>query len=205
MIGRIKGVLEEKQPPQLLVDVQGVGYEVEAPMSTFYRLPPLGQVVSLHTHFVVREDAQLLYGFATREERTLFRSLIKVNGVGPKLALTILSGIEANDFARCVAQDDSAALVRLPGVGKKTADRLIVEMRDKMKDWLPSDAPFELSGEAGTTQARSGDAQQEAESALIALGYKPAQAARAIAQAAKQSSDACSAEALIRHALKSMV
>jgi len=204
MIGRIKGILAEKQPPQLLVDVQGVGYEIEAPMSTFYRLPTVGSAVSLLTHFVVREDAQLLYGFATREERALFRALIKVNGVGPKLALTILSGIEAADFARCVAHDDSAALVRLPGVGKKTAERLIVEMRDKMRDWLPADAPFELSAGVSSASALDGDSRHEAESALIALGYKPAQASKAVAQAGKLLGDATT-EGLIRQALRSMV
>ena len=121
MIGRIQGVLIEKQPPVVLVDVQGVGYEIQAPMTTIYQLPELGEQVTLHTHFVVREDAQLLYGFAEQRERALFRTLIKVNGVGPKLALTILSGIETDDFVRCVREDDTATLVRLPGVGKKTA------------------------------------------------------------------------------------
>ncbi len=205
MIGRIRGELLEKQPPQLLVDVRGVGYELEAPMSTFFRLPGLGDVVDLHTHFVVREDAQLLYGFATREERALFRALIKVNGVGPKLALTILSGIDSNDFARCVAHDDTAALVRLPGVGKKTAERLIVEMRDKLNDWIPSESTgmFSLEG-AGPAVAAPGDSRQEAESALIALGYKPAQATKAIAEAVKTQGDE-DLEALIRHALKAMI
>lgn len=203
MIGRIQGVLVEKQPPQLLVDVQGVGYEIEAPMSTFYRLPPLGGVVTLLTHFVVREDAQLLYGFASREERALFRALIKVNGVGPKLALTILSGIEAVDFARCVSHDDTAALVRLPGVGKKTAERLIVEMRDKMGDWLPADVPFELSAFSGEMAAARGNQRDEAESALIALGYKPAQASKAVAEAIKAVGES-SVEGIIRQALKSM-
>jgi len=204
MIGRITGVLAEKQPPQLLVDVQGVGYEIEAPMSTFYRLPALGQEVVLLTHFVVREDAQLLYGFYSREERALFRALIKVNGVGPKLALTILSGIEAADFARSVAHDDTAALVRLPGVGKKTAERLVVEMRDKMGDWLPADAPFELAVPAGQGAPQRGGCREEAESALIALGYKPAQASKSVAQASKIVGES-SAEELIRQALKSMV
>lgn len=203
MIGRIQGVLVEKLPPQLLVDVQGVGYEIEAPMSTFYRLPPVGGVITLLTHFVVREDAQLLYGFASREERALFRALIKVNGVGPKLALTILSGIEAVDFARCVSHDDTAALVRLPGVGKKTAERLIVEMRDKMGEWLPADAPFELTASSGVDPAARGNQRDEAESALIALGYKPAQASKAVAQAIKAVGDD-SVEGIIRQALKSM-
>jgi Holliday junction DNA helicase RuvA len=171
-------------------------------MSTFYRLPEPGQTVVLWTHFVVREDAQLLFGFHVRQERELFRALIKVNGVGPKLALTILSGIEADDFARCVHQDDTAALVRLPGVGKKTAERLIIEMRDKFNDWLPSQLPLATGGAA--VAPVPADQRQEAESALIALGYKPAQASKAIAEAAR-AVDPGSAEALIRHALKSMV
>ncbi|MEH6823275.1 MAG: Holliday junction branch migration protein RuvA [Motiliproteus sp.] len=202
MIGRLKGTLVEKQPPHLLIDVQGVGYEVEAPMSTVFNLPVLGQSVELYTHFVVREDAQLLFGFATREERALFRTLIKVSGVGPKLAIAILSGIGADDFARCVNHDDSAALVRIPGVGKKTAERLVVEMRDKMRDWLPLGSGFELAGDAMAGSAAS--AIQEAESALIALGYKPVQATKAVAQAHKQLGSG-SAEALIRQSLKSMV
>ncbi|MEH6628104.1 MAG: Holliday junction branch migration protein RuvA [Motiliproteus sp.] len=204
MIGRIRGELLEKSPPVLIVDVQGVGYEIEAPMSTFYCLPELGKVVVLHTHFVVREDAQLLYGFHSRQERTMFRTLIKINGVGPKLALTILSGIEANELARCVSQDDTAALVRLPGVGKKTAERLIVEMRDKLTDWMP-EAPFSLeaSGQGGAVVSAN-DGRQEAESALIALGYKPAQASKAISQAFKDLGDA-DTENLIRQALKGMV
>ena len=203
MIGRLKGTLIEKQPPQILIDVQGVGYEVEAPMSTIFRLPELGKAVELHTHFVVREDAQLLYGFHTREERALFRALIKVNGVGPKMAVAILSGIGADDFARCVNQDDSAALVKIPGVGKKTAERLIVEMRDKMRDWLPADSGFELIGDA-SAEPQTNDAVHEAESALLALGYKPAQATKAVAAASKLLGPV-DAEALIRQSLKSMV
>ncbi|WP_207061940.1 Holliday junction branch migration protein RuvA [Motiliproteus sp. SC1-56] len=202
MIGRLRGELIEKQPPQLLLEVQGIAYEVEAPMSTFYQLPEVGQPLSLWTHFVVREDAHLLFGFHTREERELFRVLIKVNGVGPKLALTILSGIEASEFARCVHQDDTAALVRLPGVGKKTAERLIIEMRDKFSDGLPAPALFQPAGEV--LAPATADPRQEAESALIALGYKPAQATKAVAAAAR-TQDGASAENLIRHALKSMV
>ena len=135
MIGRLRGVIVGKTPPELLLDVNGVGYEVQSPMSTFYVLPDVGQEITIHTHFVVREDAQLLFGFMAESERSLFRTLIKVNGVGPKLALTILSGIEAEQFVYCVQNNDSAALVKLPGVGKKTAERLLVEMRDKFDDW----------------------------------------------------------------------
>ena len=209
MIGRLRGELLEKHPPQLLIDVNGVGYEVEASMNTFYRLPELGRQVTLFTHFVVREDAQLLYGFADREERLLFRTLIKVNGVGPKLALTILSGISANDFVRSVHDQDTAALVRLPGVGKKTAERLIVEMKDKLKDLQVADfGEFQLSGGGDPEVAVSmpaADHRAEAESALVALGYKPVQATKAIAQAEKALGAGASSEDLIRQSLKSMV
>jgi len=200
MIGRIKGVLLEKQAPQLLIDVSGIGYEVQAPMTTIYQLPEIGQSTTLYTHFVVREDAQLLYGFASQRERSLFRTLIKVNGVGPKLALTILSGIETDDFVRSVREGDSATLVRLPGVGKKTAERLLVEMKDRLKDW-------QLEG--GVTQAGDflatgeSDYQAEAESALMALGYKPQDASKAIARL--KNASISSSEELIRSALKSMV
>jgi Holliday junction DNA helicase RuvA len=202
MIGRIKGTLIEKQPPQVLVDVQGVGYDIEVPMSTLFSLPALGQEVELHTHFVVREDAQLLFGFASKQERTLFRTLIKVNGVGPKMAIGILSGMGADDFARCVNHDDSASLVKIPGVGKKTAERLIVEMRDKMRDWLPQNNGFELTDGAAAS-ADDNSALDEAESALIALGYKPAQAAKAVSKSHKLLGNS-SVEALIRQSLKSM-
>lgn len=210
MIGRLKGELLEKHPPQLLIDVNGVGYEVEASMNTFYRLPELGKQVVLFTHFVVREDAQLLYGFADREERLLFRTLIKVNGVGPKLALTILSGISTNDFVRSVHDQDTAALVRLPGVGKKTAERLIVEMKDKLKDLQVKDfGEFQLSGGGDPDLAEpmvpAADHRAEAESALVALGYKPVQATKAIAAAEKALGAGASSEELIRQSLKSMV
>ena len=201
MISHIHGVLLEKQPPILVVDVQGVGYEIQAPMSTFYQLPDRGEKVSLHTHFVVREDAQLLYGFHDHNERAMFRALIKVNGVGPKMALAILSGIEANAFARCVHDNDAAALTRVPGVGKKTAERLIVEMKDRLKEWqvepAAESAPQTDSGVNGS------DVVAEAESALIALGYKPQEASRAIA--AVNDDGAQSSQDLIRLALKSMV
>ena len=132
MIGRLHGKLLEKNPPAILLDVQGVGYEVDVPMSTFYGLPELGQAVELHTHFVVREDAQLLFGFGTKRERLLFRALLKVNGVGAKVALSILSGMTAEEFFHCVAAKDAVALTRVPGIGKKTAERLLVEMQDKV-------------------------------------------------------------------------
>lgn len=200
MIGRITGILLEKQAPELLIDVNGVGYAIQAPMTTIYQLPELGQKTTLHTHFVVREDAQLLYGFASQSERSLFRALIKVNGVGPKLALTILSGIETDDFVRSVRDGDTAALVRLPGVGKKTAERLVVEMKDRLKDWQIDGSTAEANDLIGSNV---NSITAEAESALIALGYKPQDASKAIA-AVKDDSIA-SSEALIRLALKNMV
>ena len=142
MIGFLRGVLRDKQPPSLLIEVQGVGYEIEAPMTTFYDLPAPGETVTLFTHLAVREDAHTLYGFSKRSDRKLFRALIKVNGVGARLALTILSGMDASRFAHCVQAGDTASLVKLPGVGKKTAERLVVEMRDRLADWeLPAAGP----------------------------------------------------------------
>jgi Holliday junction DNA helicase RuvA len=192
----------------MLLDVNGVGYEVEASMNTFYKLPEVGAEVSLHTHFVVREDAQLLYGFADQQEKLLFRSLIKVNGVGPKLALSILSGISANDFIRSVHNEDTTALVRVPGVGKKTAERLIVEMKDRLSQLqLPTLTELELSSgnPSETVLAPAADHRTEAESALIALGYKPQQATRAIEQAIQALGENAVTETLIRHALRTMV
>ncbi|GGO80698.1 Holliday junction ATP-dependent DNA helicase RuvA [Marinobacterium nitratireducens] len=206
MIGRLRGELLEKQPPQLLVDVNGVGYELEASMNTFYRLPERGKQVVLYTHFVVREDAQLLYGFADRDERSLFRALIKVNGVGPKLALTILSGIDTETFIAVVNQGDTASLVRLPGVGKKTAERLIVEMKDRLKELQVTDSGgFQLASPAAAEGPSASDLVAEAESALVALGYKPAEASRSVSKAARELGASASSEALIRQALKSMV
>lgn len=194
MIARLQGQLIEKQPPVLVVDVHGVGYELEAPMSTFYKVT-LGAPVTLFTHQVVREDAHLLYGFASREERDLFRVLLKVNGVGPKLALAILSGMEADAFAACVRQNDVATLVRIPGVGKKTAERLVIELRDRVGDG-PAGLPSFAGSEAPATPER------DAITALIALGYKAAEAERAVG---KLKTENASAEDLIRGALKGMV
>ncbi len=207
MIGRLQGTLLEKQAPFLLVDVQGVGYEVQSPMTTFYQLGSVGDEVVLHTHFAVSETSQQLFGFARRSDRKLFRTLIKVNGVGPKMAIAILSGMEADAIARCVMDDNTAALVKVPGVGKKTAERLIIELRDKLKDWQTEGG--ELEAMAAASQPRSlepssQDLMAEAESALIALGYKPAEASKAIARAAKlEQMD--SSEALIRAALRGML
>lgn len=202
MIGRIRGKLLEKLAPELLVDVNGVGYEIQAPMTTIYQLPALGETVELFTHLVVREDAHLLFGFASLRDRALFRALIKVNGVGPKLALTILSGMDAQDFVRCVRDNDGAGLVRLPGVGKKTAERLLIEMRDRLRDW-PIDGLVVAEGSAQLPQ-RSADKLFDAESGLVSLGYKPQEATRMIA-AVNKTDAALSSEQLIRAALKNAV
>ena len=201
MIGRLRGILIEKNPPGLMVEAGGVGYELEAPMSTFYKLPEVGEEVILSTHFVVRDDAQLLYAFADRSERQLFRTLIRVNGVGPKLALAILSGMEAEMFARCVHEQDTSMLTRLPGVGKKTAERLIVEMKDRLNEWQPALMPLET---AATSQPKSKphDPVQDAISALIALGYRPQEASKAISAV---QDDSLNTDELIRQALKAMV
>ena len=201
MIGRIRGRLVEKQPSLLLVDVQGVGYEIEVPFSTSFALSELEQDITLHTHLVVREDAQLLYGFSTTKDRDLFRLLIKINGVGPKLALTILSGLDSVQLARCVYDDDSAALVKLPGVGKKTAERLIIELRDKLKDWSVPEVDL-LGGDQATATDRATSVLEEAESALIALGYKPQEASKAVNAANAEGS---TSEEVIRLALQRMV
>ena len=202
MIGRLKGTLLSKQPPTLLLDVNGVGYEVDAPMSTFYQLPEINQNIVLHTHLVVREDVQQLCGFISETERSMFRSLIKINGVGPKLALSILSAISADDFARCIQDSDTATLVRLPGVGKKTAERLVIEMRDKLKDWQV-DALSNGKTPTGMMDIQySADPVEEAVSALIALGYKPSQASRMVSQI---DSHDLSSEEIIRDALKASI
>lgn len=200
MIGRIRGKLLEKQAPELLVDVNGVGYEIHAPMTTIYQLPALGENVELHTHLVVREDAHLLFGFATLQDRAMFRALIKVNGVGPKLALTILSGMDVADFVRCVRDDNAAGLVKLPGVGKKTAERLLIEMRDRIRDWEVDGVS--VSEGSAKLPMRENDYLLEAESALISLGYKPAEASKMIAAVKNEGK---TSEALIRAALKKAV
>lgn len=202
MIGRIRGVLVDKQPPDIMVEVGGVGYELQVPMTTLFQLPEVGSEVALVTHFVVREDAQLLYGFADERDRRLFRQLIKVSGVGPKLGLTILSGMDSGSFARCVQQDDISSLVALPGVGKKTAERLLVEMRDKLSDWLGQTQSGALDG-GGTPLPAGNDIVADAEGALVALGYKPTDASRVVASVNDDSVE--DSEELIRRALKSMV
>lgn len=196
MIGRLRGKLVIKRAPQLMVDVNGVGYEVDAPMSTFYVLPELGDEVVLYTHMVVREDAQLLYGFATESERSFFRDLIKVNGVGAKMGLTILSGMSADAFARCIKENDVASLVRLPGVGKKTAERLIIEMRDKLEAKAESSLPQAVNP---SDIAPQHSPVNDAMSALIALGYKPIEASRMVRGI---ECEGLPSEEIIRQALK---
>lgn len=206
MIGRLRGTLIEKQPPQLLIEVSGVGYEIQMPMSCFYELPNIGEEAIIYTHFVVREDAQLLYGFNTVSERALFREVIKANGVGPKLGLGILSGMSASQFIACVEREDISTLVKLPGVGKKTAERLIVEMKDRLKGWGMGDlftpATHTLSSDESPYHAPSASVREEAEGALIALGYKAQQAAKVVGQVFKAD---MSSETLIREALRAMV
>jgi Holliday junction DNA helicase RuvA len=199
MIGTLAGVLAYKSPPHLLLEVGGVGYEVEAPMSTFYSLPPVGERTRLLTHLVVREDAHILYGFASIEERTLFRNLLKVSGVGPRIALAILSGGTAATFAHAVHEQDVAALTRIPGVGRKIAERLIVEMRDRLD--APGAAPA-LGGLASGMPAQGAEA--EAYSALVSLGYKPVEATRLLKGLGVDTAS-LSTEELIRRALQSAV
>ena len=175
MIGRLRGKIILKQPPRLLLDVQGVGYEIDATMSTFYELPDVGQDVVLHTHLIVREDAHLLFGFVSEAERSLFRNLIKVSGIGARTALVILSGMSADQFARCIHEGDVAALVRLPGVGKKTAERLVIELRDRLN--ASASVIHDMSMIKRSTESTPVD---DAQSALIALGYKPVEAIRMV-------------------------
>jgi len=200
MIGFLRGKLVAKTPPLLILDVQGVGYEVNAPMTTFYNLPALGEIVQLQTHLSIREDAHVLFGFSTEADRRMFRMLIKVNGVGPKLGLAILSGQSVDEFHRCIHDNDTAALIRLPGVGKKTAERLIVEMRDK----LPALDSIEQNGgsQSGTVAPSYSNAKQEAISALCALGYKPADASKMVQNIAQEDK---SCEDIIRLALQGKV
>jgi|TARA_B110000503_G_scaffold100809_1_gene150757 holliday junction DNA helicase RuvA len=210
LIGRIAGILLEKKAPELLVDVQGVGYELLVSLTTFFALPNCGEKTTLYVHMVVREDAQQLYGFSEFSERELFRMLIKVNGVGPKMALTILSGMTTKDFSESVRANDTERLVKLPGVGKKTAERLIIEVRDRLPAFSEDINASENASSGGSFCGRL-DAQEEAESVLIALGYKPQEASRMIGIAARSfdgekdgDKDRVS-EKLIRLALKSMV
>jgi len=200
MIGFLRGKLVSKTPPLLILDVQGVGYEVNAPMTTFYNLPALGEMVQLQTHLSIREDAHVLFGFSTEADRRMFRMLIKVNGVGPKLGLAILSGQSVDEFHRCIHDNDTAALIRLPGVGKKTAERLIVEMRDKLPALESSEQGS--GNQSGATVPSYSNAKQEAISALCALGYKPADASKMVQNIAQEDK---SCEDIIRLALQGKV
>ncbi|MBT7443004.1 MAG: Holliday junction branch migration protein RuvA [Methylococcales bacterium] len=196
MIGFLRGTVVNKQPPLLLLDVQGVGYEVNAPMSTFYVLPSVGENVQVLTHLAIREDAHVLYGFAAETERQLFRSLIKVNGVGAKLALTVLSGMSYDEFSLCVHNKDAAALVRLPGIGKKTAERLLIELQDKVG--VITDAGTVAVGGVSSMAASP---VQDALSALEALGYKPVDAVKMVK---KVETDGVSSDEIIRQALRAI-
>jgi Holliday junction DNA helicase RuvA len=199
MIGFLKGRLAVKQPPLLAVDVNGVGYEMEAPMSTFYGLPAIGEAVALFTHLVVREDAHILYAFGTDGERRLFRGLLKVSGVGPKIALGILSGSSVEDFLRTVEAEDVGMLTRIPGIGRKTAERVIIEMRDSVQKLSVPAANGSAAGE-GAAAAAAPTPQSEAFSALLALGYKPAEVVRLLKTVEEPG---LSTTEMIRRALKS--
>ncbi len=208
MIGRLSGTLAEKFPPEILIECAGVGYEVTMPMTSIYALPEVNESAVIYTHFVVREDAQLLYGFANKIERKLFRLLIKVNGVGPKLALAVLSAMSADQFVSCVRHDDISGIVKIPGVGKKTAERLLIEMRDRLKDWQTSSTPVtdsmpvQLSHEDTFINSYADNSKGDATNALISLGYKQAQADKAVKLV---YTEGMSSEDVIRHALKSML
>lgn len=204
MIGWLHGVLRAKTPPTLLLDVQGVGYEVQAPMTTFYDLPEVGQDVALHCHHIAREDGQFLYGFLHQRDRDLFRLLLKVNGVGAKLGLAILSGLDANGLHRAIFEGDTVGLSKLPGIGKKTAERLVVELRDRL-DGMPAGdgfAPGAAAGAGATAALPPADPVAEAVNALIALGLKPPEASRRV-QSVESEGLAC--EEIVRRALQTMV
>lgn len=183
MIGSLSGVIREKRPPRLLLDVGGVGYELEAPMNTFYTLPDVGSQVTVATHLVVREDAQLLYAFGQRRDRDMFRHLLKVNGVGPRMALAVFSSMSTDEFIACVSAEDAKQLTRVPGIGQKTADRLMIEMRGRLDEFdqePDADSPqvTTVNGDGSTSSPLS--VAHEAVSALVALGYKPNDASRVI-------------------------
>ena len=202
MIGRLLGTLVDKQAPDVLIDVNGVGYEVQLPLTSFYELPDVGAIATIYTHFVVREDAQLLYGFISKQERSLFRLLIKANGVGPKLALTILSGLTAEQFVQCVEHDDVTTLVKLPGVGKKTAERLLIEMRDRIKELNLSPTELGAPVNVGASPLIKNSGLDDAIAALISLGYSAQQANKSVKAVYKDGDDS---EDVIRNALKNML
>jgi Holliday junction DNA helicase RuvA len=201
MIGQLRGTILEKQAPHILLDVGGVGYEIDAPMTTFYELPVTGDEVVLYTHLAIREDAHKLYGFVSKSDRSLFRSLIKVSGVGAKLALALLSGMAANEFVNTIKNKDVDSLVKIPGVGKKTAERLVVEMGDRLKDWQGAVVSTEANAINASASESADNSTQDAISALISLGYKPQQASMMVL---KVDASAASSEDIIRQALKSV-
>ena len=205
MIGRLRGTLIEKTAPEILIECNGVGYEVTMPMTSIYALPEVGQEAVVYIHFVVREDAQLLYGFANKVERRLFRILLKVNGVGPKLGLAILSGMSADQFVSCVVHNDLTTIVKIPGVGKKTAERLLIEMRDRLKDWQSDSSDLATDFKPVLAQHERNfinDDKGDATNALISLGYSQGQADKAIRMVYQNE---MKSEQMIRLALKSML
>lgn len=193
MIGRLQGEIIEKRPPHLLLDVKGVGYEIEAPMSTFYELPDCGQSVALYTHLLVRDDAHTLYAFKRIQDRSLFRDLLRVNGIGARMALAILSGMDTSTFANCIHNGDVDSLIRLPGIGRKTAERLVIDMRDRLDGIDVSD-----SGENKGIHRQS--PVEDAVTALVSLGYKPSDAKRMVSKVETRNQNS---ETIIRSALKS--
>lgn len=200
MIGHLRGILLEKSPPEILLEVNGIGYEVLLPMTSFYHLPEVNMEASIYTHLVVREDAHLLFGFYHKQDRTLFRELIKTNGVGPKLALAILSAMSVSEFSYAIEREELSKLVKIPGVGKKTAERLIVELKGKFKAYQHDDFFIEQTRTQSGIETEKVSAMDDAISALVALGYKPAEAEKMVKRVAKPEWDS---EQLIREALKS--
>ncbi|KGQ51801.1 Holliday junction ATP-dependent DNA helicase RuvA [Gallibacterium anatis] len=200
MIGHLRGILLEKSPPEILLEVNGIGYEVLLPMTSFYHLPEVNMEAAIYTHLVVREDAHLLFGFYHKQDRTLFRELIKTNGVGPKLALAILSAMSVSEFSYAIEREELSKLVKIPGVGKKTAERLIVELKGKFKAYQHDDFFIEQTATQSGIETEKVSATDDAISALVALGYKPAEAEKMVKRVAKPEWDS---EQLIREALKS--
>lgn len=199
MIGQLRGILLSKQPPALMLNVQGVGYELEAPMTTFYDLPQEGAELILHTHLVVREDAQLLFGFSTQNQRNLFRHLLRISGIGPRVGLAILSGLSVQEFRLCINSEDVVRLTKVPGIGRKTAERVILELRGKQLPGMAGD-------EDAVASSTNDDIRTDAISALTALGYREKDAEKIIAKLADQSAvgETLSSESLIRQALQAM-
>ena len=203
MIGRLRGILAEKKTTHLILDVNGLGYEIEVPMTTLYLLPPVGEPLTLHAHLVVREDAQLLYGFISWRDRDFFRELIRLNGVGPKLAIALMSSLEVDELVRAVSSQDTSSLTKVPGVGKKTAERLLVELKDRFQAWefIPGMFAF-VPNHSDMPEAQVASSESDAVSALISLGYKPQEASKAMSAIKDKN---LSSEEMIRRALKGMI